>query len=188
MKLADLDFDKGDKKVSASTDRIGMIKEVFELTLNREPSSRELSFYKYGNQEREEMIEKILNDKEHTDLLKRAKESPELEDRAKQAEHKVLQLKQQTEDMKDEIVQTRELLDQKNREIAILRREKQDPYNFTHSQALMYIKGLTENKRTEVDNETTNNAENNHFTTISPSENRTKRTFLDKIYDLIRSN
>jgi hypothetical protein len=187
MKIADLDFDKEDKKRSAPKDRIPIIKEVFELVLNREPSSRELSFYKYGTQEKEEIIEKLLNDKEHKEALEKVKEFPELEKRAKDAEHKVIKLKQQTKDQKIEIEQTNILLNEKNKEIAILRREKEDPYNFTHSDALRYIRKLTENRREEINEKTQDSSEDKYFTNISSTTQQKKKTFFDKIYDLIRT-
>ncbi len=188
MKIADLDFDRKNKRKSAPSDRIEMVKELFQLILNREPSSRELSFYKYGVQEKEEIIDKLLNDKEHEQLLEKAKDFPELEDRTKEAEHKVLQLKQKTKDMKEELVQTKDLLDEKNREIAILRREKNDPYNFTHADALKYIKSLTEIKRTNANTEVQQINGDTHYTTLNSSEKERKRNFLDKVYDLIRPN
>lgn len=184
MKIADLDLDKKDKKRSAPKERVPMIKEVFDLVLGREPSSRELSFYKYGVQEKEEIIEKLLNDEEHKEALEEAKEVPELESKAKQAEHMVVMLKQQIEDIQQETQQSKNLLDEKNKEIAILRREKQDPYNFTHSDALKYIKDLTESRRTEVNQEA--DTSNTHFTSITSSEIQKKRSFLDKVYDLIK--
>ncbi len=188
MKIADLDFDKEERGRSAPKDRIPMIEEVFELVLNRKPSSRELSFYKYGVQDREEIIEKLLKDKEHKEALEKSKEVPELEENVKQAEHKVLQLKQQIEDTEEEIKQTRNLLDEKNKEIAILRREKNDPYNFTHSDALKYIKGLSENSRTNINTSTQESDQETHFTSVSASTPIKKRSFLDKVYDLIKSN
>lgn len=188
MKIADLDLDKEEKRRSAPKDRVPMIKEVFELVLNREPSSRELSFYKYGVQEREEIIEKLLEDEEHEEALEKAKDIPDLEDRVKDAEHKVKQFKQQVEDQQEEIKQVRNLLDQKNKEIAILRREKEDPYNFTHADALMYIRQLTEVKRREINTATQQSSEDTHFSTVSSTEQPNKKTFLDKVYDLIRPN
>jgi septal ring factor EnvC (AmiA/AmiB activator) len=186
MKIADLDLDKEERKRSAPKDRIPMIKEVFELVLNREPSSRELSFYKYGVQEREEIIEKLLEDDEHKEALEKSKELPELEDRVKDAEHKSLQLKQRLQDQQEEIDQIRNLLDEKNKEIAILRREKDDPYNFTHSEALKYIKQLTENRRTDINTSTQQSSSDEHFRTVSSSDTQGKKTFLDKVYDFIR--
>jgi chromosome segregation ATPase len=188
MKLADLDLnDKEGKKRSAPKDRVPMIKEVFETVLNREPSSRELSFYKYGIQEREEIIEKLLKDDEHQEALEKAQDAPKLKDQLKDSQHQVKKLNQQIKDMEEETNQVKNLLDEKNKEIAILRREKEDPYNFTHSEALKYIKTLAENKRTEI-NQTTQRIEgtNTHFTTIASIPNQQK-TFLDKVYDFIKS-
>ena len=181
MKISDLDFGDEDKRRSAPKDRIPMIKEVFQLVLNREPSSRELSFYKYGIQEKEEIIEKLLNDKEHKELLEKSKEYPKVEEKLKDSNHKVVQLKQEVEDNKQEIDEVRNLLNEKNKEIAILRRENSDPYNFTHSDALKYIKTLAENKRTDSDN----NGEG-QFSTVNSAETKEK-TFLDKLYELIKS-
>jgi len=187
MKISDLDLNKEESNRSVFKDRVPMIKEVFELVLNREPSSRELSFYKYGNQEKEEIIKELLESNEHKEALVKAKEFPELEERVKDAEHKVVQLKQKLEDSKREIDQNRNLLDEKNKEIAILRREKDDPYNFTHADALKYIRKLTENKRTEINTVSPINQENDHFSTVTLLERDRRKSFWDKIYDLIRS-
>jgi len=187
MKIADLDFSDEDKRMSAPKDRVPMIKKIFKLVLNREPSSRELSFYKYGIQKEEEIIEKLLKDDEHRKALKKSKEVPELEDRVKEAEHKVIKLQQQIKDNGEELKQIRNLLDEKNKEIAILRREKNDPYNFTHSDALKYIKKLTENKRTEVNTAPQQSAEDEHFTSLNSSEQEKKRSFLDRIHDLVKA-
>jgi septal ring factor EnvC (AmiA/AmiB activator) len=186
MKIADLDLDREDKQRSAPKDRIPMIKEVFQLVLNREPSSRELSFYKYGVQEEEEILEKLLKDDEHKKALEKSKKVPELEEQVKDKNHKINTLKQKIKDIEEETKQVKNLLDEKNKEIAILRREKEDPYNFTHADALKYIRSLTENSRTQI-NTTKQNNEETHFTTISSSENTEKKTFLDKVYDFIKS-
>ncbi len=186
MKIADLDFDKEDSKRSAPKDRIPMIKEVFKLVLNREPSSRELSFYKYGVQEREEIIEKLLKDDEHKEALEKSKKVPKLEDQVKDKNHKINTLKQKIKDIEEETKQVKNLLDEKNKEIAILRREKEDPYNFTHSDALKYIRSLTENSRTEINTTSQQNNGETHFTTISSSEQPKKKSFLDKVYGFIK--
>jgi hypothetical protein len=188
MKIEDLDIDNEDRKRLSPKDRIPMIKEVFELVLGREPSSRELSFYKYGTQNKEEIIEKLLNDDEHKELVEKASKVPKLEDKVKGTEHKVVQLTQQIKDMNEESKQIKNLLDEKNREIALLRREKQDPYNFTHSDALRYIKGLTENDRTRVDTESSNSNSNSdrHFTSVIGTQEPQRKSFLDKVYDLIK--
>lgn len=185
MKIADLDID--DKKRSAPKERIPMIEDLFKLVLNRKPSTRELSFYKYGVQEKEEIVEKLLKDKEHVELLKKAKQAPKLDDKAKQAEHKVAQLTQRIEDTQEEIDQLKNLLDEKNKEIAILRREKNDPYNFTHSEALRYIKSLTENTRSDVNIESQNSTSGTHFSSITATSNYEKKTFIDKFYEFIKS-
>jgi septal ring factor EnvC (AmiA/AmiB activator) len=186
MKIADLDLDREDKQRSAPKDRIPMIKEVFQLVLNREPSSRELSFYKYGVQEKEEILEKLLKDDEHKKALEKSKKVPKLEEEVKDKNHKINVLKQKIKDIEDETKQVKNLLGEKNKEIAILRREKEDPYNFTHADALKYIRSLTENNRTQI-NSTQQNKDETHFTTISSSENTERKTFLDKVYDFIKS-
>jgi hypothetical protein len=187
MKIADLDFDSKDKEKSSPKERIPMIKEVFELVLNREPSSRELSFYKYGMQDREEIIDKLLNDDEHKEAFEKAKGLPEIEEQKKQAEHNVMQLKQNIEDSQEEIIQIKNLLEEKNKEIAILRREKGDPYNFTHADALKYIKKLTQNDQNAQDTGTQESLSDTHFTTVSAKTIQKEKTFLDKFYDFIRS-
>lgn len=190
MKLADLDFDKDEDDISSPKDRVPMIKKVFKLVLNREPSSRELSFYKYGTQDRNEITEKLINDKEHKESLEKAKKFSKIEEELKDSKHTVVKLKQKIEDMEEEANQTKNLLDQKNKEIAILRREKQDPYNFTHSEALKYIRGLTENSRTNVNQATQVSTNETHFSSISTSDTQEsrKKNFIDKIYEFLRTS
>jgi hypothetical protein len=189
MKMRDFDMNDEDS-YSSPKDRIPMIKEIFQLVLNREPSSRELSFYKYGIQSKEEIIDKLLNEDEHKKALERSKEFPDMEDRAKLAENKVTQLKQKIEDSAQEETYLRNLLDEKNREIAILRKEKEDPYNFTHSQALRYIRSLTENGRENGNNSSSNTqtvvSEDKHFSSISGYPETKKESFIDKIYKIIK--
>ena len=187
MKIADLDFDSKDTEKSSPKERVPMIKEVFELVLNREPSSRELSFYKYGMQSKEEIIEKLLNDDEHKEAFEKAKHLPDTEEQKKQAEHKVMQLKQNIGDSQEEIVQVKNLLEEKNKEIVILRREKGDPYNFTHADALKYIKRLTQNDQTVYDTNTQESLSDTHFSSVSAKNIEKEKTFLDKFYDFIKS-
>ena len=189
MKLGD--FDKPNSKssrddYSSPKERIPMIKEIFQLVLNREPSSRELSFYKYGIQSREEIIEKLLSEDEHKESMEKSKEFSNMEDRAKNAEHKVKKLNQNIEDIHKEEVQLKSLLAEKNREIAILRRETSDPYNFTHSQALRYIQDLTATSR--ENNNTQSQSEDNFSTVHTTPQIPVKETLIDKIYKLLKLN
>lgn len=185
-------MDSVSKDQPSPKERIAMIKEVFKLVMNREPSSRELSLYKYGMQTREEIMEKLLNGEEHKEAMKSVKEFPKLEARTKDAEHKMFKLKQDMEDSGQEELYLKNLLDEKNREIAILRQEKGDPYNFTHSNALSYIKGLTENSRDNVNHlshdSTPQQIENNHYTTISSPKSESKETLIDKVYRILKPN
>lgn len=186
MKLGDFNRDKeGDYQ--SPKERIPMIKEVFELVLGREPSSRELSFYKYGIQSKEEIIDKLLSEDEHKESMEKAKEYSSLEDRAKNAEHQVIKLKQNITDIGQEQDQLRGLLDEKNKEIAILRRENSDPYNFTHSQALRYIQSLTSNSR-ENKNDQTVVQSDNHFSSVHSQKEPVKEGLIDKIYRLLKLN
>lgn len=188
MRIKDLDISK--KDFTSPKDRLPMIKEAFKLVMNREPSSRELSFYKYGVQTKQEIIEKLLTNDEHKDAFKKAKDFPKIEERCKDAELKVSKLKQKIEDSKQEELCLKTLLGEKNREIAILRKEKEDPYNFTHSHALKYIKGLTENGRDNINNSTQKSTSTQvggkHFSSISSTPIKSKETFIDKIYRLLK--
>ncbi|MCD4756411.1 hypothetical protein K8R20_02240 [bacterium] len=193
MKLSDFDIGSAKKDLPSPKERLPMIKKVFKLVLNREPSSRELSFYKYGVQTKEEVVEKLLNSEEHKEMLKTFKKFPKLEERAKSAEHKASKLKQNIEDSGQEELHLKNLLDEKNREIAILRKKAEDPYNFTHSKALSYIKGLTENNRDNVNHlshdSTPQQIESNHYSSISSSHQKeSKETFIDKIYKILNLN
>ena len=180
------DFNKSnDEEYSSPKERIPMIKEVFQLVLNREPSSRELSFYKYGIQGKQEITDKLLSEDEHKDALERSKEFSNMEDRAKNAEHKVKKLNQNIEDYGKEEIQLKSLLAQKNREIAILRRETSDPYNFTHSQALKYIQDMTSTSRENTNSQSQN--DNTYSTLNNSSQNiPTKESFIDKIYKMLK--
>lgn len=185
MKITDLDFDEKKNKLSPK-DRVPMIEEVFKLVLNRKPSSRELSYYKYGNQNREEIIEKLLENDEHKEALEDYKELPTVQDQLKKSENQVKRLNQRIEDSKEESIQLKNLLNEKNKEIAILRREKEDPYNFTHAEALTYIKNISENNRNNVSTSNNINNETAHFSTLGQNLDK-KESFLDKVYRIIKS-
>ncbi len=158
-------------KMQSPSERIPMIKETFELVLGREPSTRELSFYKYGIQTKEEIVNKLLEGNDHKRILEKAKEHNILDDRAKDAELTVSRLKQKIEDNSEEHINLKNLLAEKNREIEDLRKKVDSQFD-TKNPASFEKDERIEKKEESVYNE------------IQPKK-ILKKSFLEKILDYL---
>jgi len=105
------------------------IVKTFDLILNREPSSRELSYYKYGDMEEVEISEELLSGEEHKEVLKDAKEKKKLEKKVKALENEKERLENLINDKAVEYRELASLLQTKNQEIKKLREEEKNIYN-----------------------------------------------------------
>ena len=138
------------------------VKEIFELVLGREPSSREISYYKYSTLKREQIVKKLLEGDEHRNVLEKAKKFPELKEENRNFESTVLKLKTMLEDRENEFLELKRLLVEKNNTIDTLRQNKDIPF-------------LTDKKVLEENNV--------HYSISKEKENkpREKEDFLDRL-------
>lgn len=104
-----------------------LIKKVYKQVLGREPSSREMAYYKYSLAKKEDIIKRLLESEEHEDILEKAKKYPELEETNLKLESKVLKLESKLRDNEEEFKQLKSLLEEKNATIKELRKTKEVP-------------------------------------------------------------
>lgn len=125
------DFSSGGSSFSSNSpsERVDMIEEVFLKVLGRKPTSRELSFYKYGVTTEEEITEKLLTGDEHKKIIEDAKKLPNIEDELKDTKIDIKKLNQKVKDVAEENMEQRKLLEEKNRIIESLREDLKNPYN-----------------------------------------------------------
>jgi chromosome segregation ATPase len=105
------------------------IVKTFEKILGREPSSRELSYYKYGETEEEKIREELLDGDEHKKILEDAKESTKLKKKIEILESEKERLANLINDKAIEYRELTSLLQNKNEEIKKLREEESNIYN-----------------------------------------------------------
>lgn len=126
------DFSKGGASSSFSFEpsktKIPAIEKVFQLVLGREPSSREMSYYKYSSLKKEEIIEKLLDGEEHKNILEKSKKFPELKKENKKYQSAILKLKSSIEDSSNEYLELKRLLVEKNNIIQSLRQNRDLPF------------------------------------------------------------
>lgn len=113
---------------SDNEDNSEEIKKIYLLVLGREPSSRELSFYKYSVFNEEKLIKKLLDSDEHKKIIEKALEHPSLVEKSKLAENSILKLRTFIEDRNEEFSTLQRLLEEKNSIINDLRESKESPY------------------------------------------------------------
>ncbi len=104
-----------------------LIKKIYKQVLGREPSSREMAYYKYSSAKKEEIIKKLLEGDEHKELLEMARSFPDLEETNSKLKSKVLKLKSKVKDNEEEFKQLKSLLEEKNAIIKELRETKETP-------------------------------------------------------------
>lgn len=149
-------------------DKNPIIEKIFESVLNRKPTSRELSYYKYSVLNKEDIIKKLLNTEEHKDLISKGREFPQLEENERIAKSTILKLKHNIEDIRQEHEDLVELLSEKNKLIDSLREEKNVPF---------------------VSGELPNNKYNVYYNSDDIGKKDTyipKKGFLDKLADFIK--
>ena len=103
--------------------------KVFSSILGREPSSRELSYYKYGEMEEDEIKDELLNGNEHKKIIEDAKESLKFKRRIEILEDEKEKLENLINDKAEEYRELTSLLQNKNNEIKKLREEENNIYN-----------------------------------------------------------
>ncbi len=133
-------------------DKTEDVEKVYELVLGRKPTSRELSYYRYAPVKKDEILKKLLKSDEHKDLVKKGREYPELEEREKLGQSTILKLKHSIEDQQEEFKETKAILQEKNREIGVLREEKNIPYvtqSFLEGKGVVYYQSAAQTQKSE---------------------------------------
>ena len=117
------------------------VEKVYELVLGRKPTSRELAYYRYSTAKKDEIIKKLLKSEEHKQVIEKGRKYPELENQEKLAQSNILKLRHSIEDQNGELDEMKSMLEQKNREIAVLREEKRIPFvtqSFLEGKGMIY--------------------------------------------------
>lgn len=129
------DFSKGGgtsglptRKIKPSIKKSPLVKKLYKLVLGREPSSREMAYYKYTSAKKEDILKKLLEGDEHKEILEKAKKYPELKEKNSKLKSTVLKLKSRAKDNTNEYEELKRLLREKNETIGKLREEKIVPY------------------------------------------------------------
>lgn len=154
-------FDSGEKESQNEE-----IAKTYELVLGRKPTSRELAYYRYSSVKKDEILKKILKSDEHKQIVEKGRKYGDLENQEKLNQGTILKLKHSIDDQVGEIGEMKSMLEQKNREIAILREEKRIPFV---TQSFLEGKGTTYYANTEKEKQLP-----------------LTRSWLDKIADFIK--
>ncbi len=144
------------------------IEKVYELVLGRKPTSREIAYYRYSTVKKGDVVNKLLKSDEHKRIIEKGHKYPDIENQEKLAQSNILKLRHSIEDQNGEMEEMRSMLEQKNREIAVLREEKRIPFvtqSFLEGKGTVYY---TNTKDSTERKELVNN------------------TWLDKIADFIK--
>ncbi len=145
------------------------VEKAYDLVLGRKPTSRELSYYRYSSSKFIDIVKKLLKGDEHKDLVEKGRKYGDLESQQRLSQSTILKLKQGVEDQVGEINEMRAILDQKNREIAVLREEKRIPYV---TQSFLEGKGVVYYTNTQGDEKNS----------VTP----TPISWLDRLSDIIK--
>ncbi len=114
-------------------ERVKMIEEVYKLVLNREPDTRDINYYKYSTLDKNEIIAQLLDGKEHKQVIDDGRGFKKMKDRAEQAEIRSKLLQNQIQDQLQEFKELTNLLEEKNRQLKLLRQKNGNPYNFSEN-------------------------------------------------------
>ncbi len=135
-----------DEKESQNED----IEAVYDLVLGRKPTSRELAYYKYSTVKRDDVLKKLVKGQEHKDIVDKGRKYGDLETQSRLGQSTILKLRQNLEDQVGEINEMKSMLDQKNREIAVLREEKRIPFvtqSFLEGKGTVYYANAQGNEK-----------------------------------------
>lgn len=104
------------------------VKSTYQLILGREPSSREVAFYKYSSLTDDALMKKLLKSDEHKNILEKSDKYPSLKEENKKSKSSILKLKSFLADKENEFLELKRLLEEKNKIIEDLRRKKDYPF------------------------------------------------------------
>lgn len=111
-----------------SEENTRIVNDLYTLVLNRKPTSSEKAYYKYIDVQPDEIIHRLINTQEHADLIAMGRSYPNLEEREKEDQTTIIKLKHRIEDRENEFEQMQSMLNEKNKEINVLREENSNPY------------------------------------------------------------
>ncbi len=117
-------------------ERVTMITDVYKLVLGREPDNRDINYYKYSTLSKTEIINQLLEGKEHSRLIEDGNQFKNMKNRAEQAEIKSKVLENQVQDQINEFKELTNLLQEKNRQIHSMRTKMNNPYDFSDNARL----------------------------------------------------
>ncbi len=113
----------------STEEKIEMVKKIYKEVLDREPTTKDINYYKYSSLDEKGIIKQLVKSKEHQELVSNGKKYKKLENEANQNSLKVKQLKAQIKDQVEEMQKLAQLLREKNRYIEQLRKQSNNPYN-----------------------------------------------------------
>ena len=160
-------------------DREDFTKSSFQKILGREPSSREMSFYKYGEMEEDSIFKELLDSEEHKKLIEEAKESKSLNNKVNELNSNIEKLKSLIDGKAKEYRDLLALLDEKNTEIKRLRETEKNIYNQNMEMRVNDVEEILPGYSFEY---------SNHSNEISPKKVSLKREkdIFDKIRDILK--
>lgn len=114
--------------IKKKNDKEEKIKKIFELVLGREPSTRELAYYKYSAYETKEIAQELLESEEHSDTIEKGIKYQQLEIDLHKSKSRILKLQSVLDDKEKELEENMKLLNEKNKLIENLRDKTDVPY------------------------------------------------------------
>lgn len=152
-------------KTEQTEDRESIIKTIYKLVLGREPSSREISYYKYSTLKDGEIVKKLLDSEEHETTISNGTKYSNLIQESKKLKYSAIKVKSLLEDKEKEIEELKKLLTEKNNTIRELRTNKSEPY-------------LTNTKILEESNKTV-------YTNSYTAKHTEEESLLDRLLNLL---
>jgi hypothetical protein len=135
-----------DQKESQNED----VEAIYDLVLGRKPTSREFAYYRYSTVKRDDILKKLVKGQEHKDIIDKGRKYGDLEIQIRLEQSTILKLRQSLEDRVQEIKEMKSLLDQKNKEIAVLREQKRIPFvtqTFLEGKGSIHYTNVRENEK-----------------------------------------
>lgn len=111
-----------------SSQKTESIKKIYKEILGKEPTNRDLSYYRFSPMTEDEIREQVLKGEEHKSLIKKGREYDDIKDDMEDYKVKVKRLEKKLEDNLEEFKEINDLLKEKNKYIRQLR-EKIDETN-----------------------------------------------------------
>jgi hypothetical protein len=102
-------------------ERVEMIKEIYKGILQREPSTRDINYYKYSTLDENQIRKQLITSSEHKDLIKNGNQYKKLKEQTEQLQTRTKMLESQIQDQLDEFKELNILLKEKNHHIQDLR-------------------------------------------------------------------